>query len=1014
MKNQLNTLKNCMALAIICMFCSNIAIAVPAYPYPIEFTQPDGSKITIILKGDEKTKWAETADGYSIMFNNNGAYEYAVVNAYGDMVPSGIQAQNAAVRTQSEITFLSKTSKGISYSAAQRTMMRSAWNVYQQEIQKAFPTSGSRKLICILIGFKDKAFTKTKTDFNNLLNQVGYNADGATGSVKDFYLENSYGKLNLSVTVAGPYTAANNMAYYGGNDANGSDLRPRELITEAVKFADNDVNYADFDNDGDGNVDGVYVIFAGYGEEAGASSNAIWSHAWSIPAITLDGKVIKSYSCSPELRGTSGTGITRIGVICHEFGHVLGSPDFYDTNYSTGGQYDGTGNWDLMAGGSWNNNGTTPAHHNAYTKVMIYKWGTATTLSSATSVTMSNAEENSSSFYRINTATANEYYLAENRQKLKFDSYIPGHGMIIYHVDESFMGSAGGGINAGSHQGMYPVCANATGNPPSTYGSVSSGGCPFPGTGAKTSFTDATTPNAKSWSGANTNKPITSIAENTGTITFKFMNGGVNTSENIALEAESGQISSPMAIQTDAAASGGKYIMAPSGTNSSTTPPSTGYSTISFSTKGSGSYKVWGRTIAPTTSTNSFYIRVDGGSWVTWNDNATVSTAWIWNTLASFTLSTGSHTITIAYREGGTKLDKLILSNDAAYVPTGLGDGGTTPTLPVAPSNLVASAASSNQINLSWSDNSIDESNFKVERSVDALTWTSLATLAANTTSYSSIGLSASTTYYYRVLASNAAGSSAYSNTANATTQAGTSFENILLEAEAGQISSPMAIQSDATASAGKYIMTPSGTNSTAAAPSSGNAIYIFTVTGGSYKIWCKTIMPTTSSNSFWIRIDNGSWISWNVDANVSTAWKWNQTTTASLAAGSHVLTIAYREGGTKLDCIALSNDPAFNPVTNLKSASEIIPIGFRSSILTNPVSGSNVQVKFELSEPSVVKAEIYGLNGIRFTTWISEELAAGSYDKAIDISTLPDGMYILNITSGQTIKKTIKVIVMH
>ncbi len=143
------------------------------------------------------------------------------------------------------------------------------------------------------------------------------------------------------------------MAYYGGNDGSGNDLKPRELVAEAVTLADPTVNYVNFDNDLDGFVDGVYVIYAGYGEESGASANCIWAHAWSLATtLTKDGKKISKYSCSSELQGTSGSTITNIGVICHEFGHVLGAPDFYDTNYGTGGEYDGTGNWDLQAGGS--------------------------------------------------------------------------------------------------------------------------------------------------------------------------------------------------------------------------------------------------------------------------------------------------------------------------------------------------------------------------------------------------------------------------------------------------------------------------------------------------------------------------------------------------------------------------------------------------------------------------------------------------------------------------------------
>ncbi|MCX6229989.1 MAG: M6 family metalloprotease domain-containing protein [Bacteroidetes bacterium] len=503
---------------------SNRAIAVSAYPYPVEFTQPDGSKIMIKMKGDERVRWAETLDGYSVIFNKTGTYEYAVLDIDNNMIPSGKQAKNEANRSLKEKNYLSSIPKGIHYSATQVQQFKMAWNVYLTEATNVFPTTGNRNLVCILIGFTDVPFTKTNADFNNLFNQINYTVDGATGSVKDFYLENSYNKLNLTITVAGPYTAAHNMAYYGADNGSNHSIRAGELITEAVNAANPTVNFANFDNDNNGSVDGVYVIFAGYGQEAGASTDAIWSHASSIPTLTLDGKTVSKYSCSPEFRGNTGGYITRIGVICHEFGHVLGAPDYYDTDYATNGQYDGTGDWDLMAGGSWNNGGRTPAHHNAYTKTMVYHWATATVLSSAALKTLHNSIDDTASFYRYNTATSNEYFLMENRQQQKFDALIPGHGLLIYHVDGNAMTGA---INAGSHQGMYPVCANAGGNAPTTYGTINGTGCTFPGSGSKTSFTDVTTPNSKSWANANTNKPITNITEdNTNkTISFAFMGG---------------------------------------------------------------------------------------------------------------------------------------------------------------------------------------------------------------------------------------------------------------------------------------------------------------------------------------------------------------------------------------------------------------------------------------------------------------------------------------------------------
>lgn len=518
------------ALTILCLLMAiplHHIIASPAYPYPISYKQPDGSTLTITLKGDEHVKWAISEDGYTLLRDKKGYFEYANTDGRGYLVPSGRIARDVAKRTVNDVNFLSSISKGLGYAQKQISMLKSLRSIQTDIQSKSFPTTGQRKLVCILIGFTDVAFTKTKQDFENLFNQIGYTANNATGSVKDYYLEDSYGQFDLTVTVAGPYTAAHDMAYYGANDSDGNDTNPQALVTEAVTLANNDVNFADFDNDNNGKVDGVYVIYAGYGEEAGASADAIWAHAWSIPPITLDGVVVSDYSCSAELSGASGTNITSIGVICHEFGHVLGAPDYYDTdNSSSGGSFTGTGKWDIMAGGSWNNNGITPAHHNAYTKTYIYGWGQPTVLTSTQSVTVLPAETSNNSFYQINTQTPGEFFLMENRQQSGFDGAIPGHGLIIYHVSSSIAPAIQDNtINVGAPQLMYPVCASALVNPsstPSSYGYINSAGCPFPGSQLKTSFTDATTPSAQSWLKENTNTPITNIQESatTNAITF--------------------------------------------------------------------------------------------------------------------------------------------------------------------------------------------------------------------------------------------------------------------------------------------------------------------------------------------------------------------------------------------------------------------------------------------------------------------------------------------------------------
>ena len=523
-----------MTIALI--FFQHEVKAVIAYPYPIEYAQPDGSIVTLTMKGDEKVHWAETLDGYTLLRNKKGAWEYAVIDKKGDLVCSGVMAKEITKRTTTDNLLLKRTPKKLKYSKSQVGILRQIANLKSVQVQNAkaqtaFPNSGTINNLLILIGFNDKPFTKSLSDFDNLMNQNNYNN---TGSFKDFYFENSYGNLTINTTVAGAYTAANSWAYYGTNTPS-DDYNVDELVSEAITLADNDgVDFSEYDNDDDGNVDGIYIIYAGFGEEAGGGDDAIWAHASGISPLTFDGVNISKYACSSELRGNSGTEITGIGVICHEFGHSLGARDYYDTDYDNNGQYPGNGSWDVMSGGSWNNGGDTPAHHNPFTKINYYNWATATVINNAQNVTLRDATTYTD-FVQINTNTANEYFLCENRQLNGFNTALEGHGMLIYHVDGSYIAAHDWNnyTNAGAHQGMYMVSASATtSNGVMVDGDINLNSCPWPGTGNKTTFDDTTTPNSKSWNDDNTDKAILNISENGGNITFCLIACDQNTPTN--------------------------------------------------------------------------------------------------------------------------------------------------------------------------------------------------------------------------------------------------------------------------------------------------------------------------------------------------------------------------------------------------------------------------------------------------------------------------------------------------
>jgi len=525
MKNTKSTL-----FLVFFLFFFSTLYAIPAIPYPVTVTQPDGTELTVMLKGDERIHWHESLDGYTLLYNKEAFLTYAYLDDEGNLQPSEFIATDIENRNIVVNSFLNTIEKNLFYSEIQKQVMRKVW-----EIEDEYETRGDRalegqyKTLCAFVQFPEKAMIKTMSQFEGLMNQLGYTGNG-TGSVRDFFKETSYNKFDLIVTLCGIYTAPQSESYYAGSNGTQNCQALARWAAQQVA-AEPDINFADYDSNNDGKVDGFHFIFAGKGQEAGGGAGTIWSHKWQFsPSVTKNGKSISVYSCSPELLYSN---ITTIGVIVHEMTHAFGAPDFYDTNYDTGGQYNGTGNWDVMAGGSWNESGNRPPHHNMYTKIQ-FGWVTSTLLNIPITIfDMPNSAENPVA-YRINTGNGNEHYLLDNRQKIKFDTSVPGSGLLIYHVHNS-VGTSG--INDTHPQRMYPVCASSTVDIPvagaSNYGSINTAGCPFPGSSNKTSFSGTSTPRMFYWTNTViSDKPITDISQNTSTktVTFNFMGGGVITS----------------------------------------------------------------------------------------------------------------------------------------------------------------------------------------------------------------------------------------------------------------------------------------------------------------------------------------------------------------------------------------------------------------------------------------------------------------------------------------------------
>lgn len=492
------------------------ATAMPAYPGPVQSVQPDGTVVTILLRGDERLNWAETTDGYTLLRDGQGYWTFAEKDSDGIVKASRLRYRNDPLPAQD-----AGIQPGLRVTRRQSDVQKAAASDLQ--VDESFPATGNRKLLMLLVNYSDTQPVYSQEDFYDMMNGQGYNG---IGSFRDYYLESSYGKLDIVTTVTRWVDLPFPKSYYGADGA-------IAMIRDALTSIDSEIDLRDFDNDGDGILDGLAVIHQGAGQEYTGSANDIWSHSSAISGMEFDGVQVRRYTIEPELLGTTGR-ISTIGVVCHEFGHNLGAPDFYDTDYdSSGGNFPGTGVWDLMGSGAWNGNqGDRPAGTNMWQKIQL-GWCTPTILTGSTEVSGMSSADKAAVAYRFDTTVPGEYFILENRQKSgQFDSALPGHGLIIYHASETLIRQTVGmnTLNVSYPQAMYTVCAAAGCDPGSyfsSYGDVNSDAAPFPGSLSKTVFGDQSLPSAKSIDGRNSYKALGNITENAdGEISFTFTDGG--------------------------------------------------------------------------------------------------------------------------------------------------------------------------------------------------------------------------------------------------------------------------------------------------------------------------------------------------------------------------------------------------------------------------------------------------------------------------------------------------------
>lgn len=526
---------------IIILTTPSVIRAIPADPTPVKVQQPDGSSVTLVLHGDEWLHFNTTEDGYTVVKNNDGYYVYALLEE-GQLKATQVVAHDAKDRQSEEVAFLAEITKYQVPAMSEENRQKMTEGNHRRQVKLNATRRNAKHAydnfrgLVILVEFNDMKFSRDdyKEIMNDMINKkdyTGYDNEQFTGSMRDYFYDNSNGKFDPQFDIAGPYTV--NYSQYDGND------KARTIMEAAVDSADVDVNFKNYDCDGDGTVDVIYFIFAGYASNfSGNDKRLIWPHKTAlINYYVWDGhqfgKIVKddvnlgACACSTEMYGwvnnPSTLKINGIGTICHEFSHVLGLPDFYVTDYSHNNH---PGDWSVMAGGNDNNYGRDPVGYSLYERWAVGFCEEPETINTVSDYTLPPLFQDQKG-YRINTPNENEFFLLENRQKdlFKWDKYLPGSGMLVFRVDRSDLKPWNENKVNNDSTHLYYKLIRARGD--NGNASNSDDVFPFYNRGQRewlyTSLTNYTSPaNLKTWDGKDNDFGIIDIKMNNGIITFRL------------------------------------------------------------------------------------------------------------------------------------------------------------------------------------------------------------------------------------------------------------------------------------------------------------------------------------------------------------------------------------------------------------------------------------------------------------------------------------------------------------
>lgn len=506
MKTHFRPLTRCMlGVAALVLCLTRDTHAMSPDPQPFVHTQPDGTKVTLRMKGGCTSHWTEDLAGFTVV-RDGGRYVYANLDATGALAPTAWVAgavNPASVGLTPGLLPLPPRGAAAAVAAKPYT----PWVRPQKDGKTAnIAANGTVKNLVILAMFSDHNVVpaagkpvegRPQADYDTLFNSTVWDPVLCpTGSVRSAYLTLSNNIVTINSTVVAWVTLPQTMAYYAGTNngrapnptppppanPNGYPNNAQKMVEDALALVDPLVDFGQFDQDNDGYIDAITIIHSGYGaEQGGTPANSIWSHKWQLPGdwTSADNNAngvkvkVRNYHTEAALYGSSGTAITRIGVICHETGHFFGLPDLYDYDKATATTFlsKGIGKWCMMAD-SWGFTDTpltntpdhrqlTPPHFSAWCRVFL-GWVTPTLLNSAGTYTAYQAESITPTVFKITQGfPAGEYLLIENREQTGYDTNIPSGGLAIWHIDdnittdntvEGFPGQAGWPDNGKHYQ----------------------------------------------------------------------------------------------------------------------------------------------------------------------------------------------------------------------------------------------------------------------------------------------------------------------------------------------------------------------------------------------------------------------------------------------------------------------------------------------------------------------------------------------------------------------------------